>query len=152
MIYKSNLLKLCDTLNCLGVQYAVAGGYACALNGHVRMTEDIDILLKDEDENIVKTIEAIHRLFPHIKEDISISDIRENIVLKIVDEIEVDFSIKAWTVDYSEAEKDIKSIILEGVDIPFLGINALIHSKNTPREIDQWDIKILKKIQKMNQS
>jgi len=74
MIDKSLLARVCGVLNRHSVKYAVAGGYACALSGHIRMTEDIDI--------------------------------------------------------------------------PFLGLETLIKSKETFREIDQWDIKVLKEIQK----
>ncbi len=35
-----------------------------------------------------------------------------------------------------------------GVDIPFLGLDSLIKSKDTMREIDQWDVKILLEIKK----
>lgn len=128
--------------------YAVAGGYACALNGHVRMTEDYDILLRDDDDNIRKAIEAIRDIFPSIHDAISITDIRDNVVLKIADDIEVDFSIKAWTLDYTGAATDIRHAEIDGVDIPFLGIDALIRSKETMREIDQWDVKVLREIKK----
>lgn len=148
MIDRSRLATVCRILNRHGVAYAVAGGYACALNGHVRMTEDCDILLRDDDDNIRKAIEAIRDIFPSIHDHISIADIRDNVVLKVADDIEVDFSVKAWTLDYAGAVADIKHSEIDGVDIPFLGIDALIKSKETMREIDQWDVKVLREIKK----
>lgn len=148
MIGRGRLAEICGILNARGVRYAVAGGYACALNGHLRMTEDIDILLLNNEENLNRTITAIRDIFPAIEDEITISDIRDNVVLKIVDDIEVDFSIKAWTVEYSGAEADISHTMIDGVDIPFLGIDSLIISKETMREVDQWDVKVLREIRK----
>ncbi len=148
MIDKSRLIHVCRILNKNEIKYAVVGGYACAFHGHTRMTEDIDILLSDDEQNLRKTIDAIKQIFPNITDDISIDDIRENVVLKIIDDIEVDFSIKAWNIDFAEALEDICRITIEGVEIPYLGINALIKSKQTYREIDQWDTKILQELKK----
>ncbi|MBP7585896.1 MAG: hypothetical protein KBA61_17760 [Spirochaetes bacterium] len=148
MIDRHRLVKICGVLNRHGVVYAVAGGYACALHGHARMTEDVDILLLNDTGNLEKAIAAIRELFPAVVDDIGVSDIRENVVLKVVDDIEVDLSVKAWTVDYSDAEPDILHAEIDGIDIPYLGIGTLIRSKETMREIDQWDIKVLREIQK----
>ncbi|TAL33611.1 MAG: hypothetical protein EPN93_13405 [Spirochaetes bacterium] len=148
MIDQSRLADICAILNRHGVVYVVAGGYACALNGHVRMTEDIDILLLDETENLEKAILCIREIFPSINDEIIVADIRDNVVLKVADDIEVDFSIKAWTMDYSGAQSDIRHRVIDGVDIPFLGLDSLIKSKDTLREIDQWDVRVLREIQK----
>jgi len=112
------------------------------------MTEDVDILLRNDTANLEKAISAIREIFPAIVDDISVSDIRDNVVLKVVDDIEVDLSIKAWTVEYADAESEILHTVIDGIDIPYLGLDALIQSKGTMREIDQWDIKVLQEIQK----
>lgn len=143
-----NLVSLCAVLNNNKVQYIIAGGYACSLNGHVRLTEDIDVLVLDDDENLQNVINSIYEIFPDLNEKIKITDIRNNVVLKVVHDFEVDFSIRAWTVDYEEAEKEKKEIIINNVTIPFMGINTLIKSKETYREIDKWDIQILNEIRK----
>jgi hypothetical protein len=148
MIDHAGLVSLCRILNKNHIEYTVAGGYACALNGHIRMTEDIDLLLKDTDENLSNVVIAIHDIFPDLNEKISPEDIRDNVVLKIIDYMEIDFSIKAWKVTYADAEYDIKHVVIDGVDIPYLGTDTLIRSKETMREIDQWDIKVLKALTK----
>ena len=45
------LLKLLDRLNHEGVRYILVGGQAVRLNGFLRNTEDIDILLPSSVEN-----------------------------------------------------------------------------------------------------
>jgi hypothetical protein len=41
MIDTPHLIQVCWILNRYGVTYAVSGGYACALNGHVRFHNPI---------------------------------------------------------------------------------------------------------------
>ena len=148
MNMRDDLVRVCRVMNEHRAEYLVIGGNACALNGYVRATEDIDLLVKDDDVNLERTISAIKTLLPGIKEEITTQDIRDNIVLKILDEIEIDISINAWSLDYNEGLSDKKTINIDGVDIPYIGIDALIKSKSTYREIDQWDVKILNEIKK----
>jgi len=144
----TQFLALCSSLNRRKIDYLIAGGFACALHGHVRATADIDLLVKDTDDNLNKVLDLIHELYPHIEEKITIQDIRDNVVLKILDEPELDISLKAWTVDYEEALSDKKTVVIEGVEIPYMGLDSLIKSKKTLREIDQWDVRILSQIKK----
>ncbi len=118
------------------------------MNGHIRTTEDIDVLLDDDESNLKKAIQCIYEIFPGIQEELSIGDIKENVVLKIMDDFEVDFTIKAWTVGYAEADKDKKITVIDGIEIPFMGIDVLIKSKDTYREIDKWDVKVLNEIKR----
>lgn len=144
----TQFLALCSSLNRRKIDYLIAGGFACALHGHVRATADIDLLVKDADDNLNKVLDLIHELYPHIEEKLTIQDIRDNVVLKILDEPELDISLKAWTVDYEEALSDKKTVVIEGVEIPYMGLDSLIKSKKTLREIDQWDVRILSRIKK----
>jgi hypothetical protein len=61
------------------------------------------------------------------------------VVIKVADEVEVDVSTKAGKVSYAEAVATAKRATVEGVDIPFLGLDALIASKETYREQDACD-------------
>src|SRR5947207_4256971 len=44
------------------VEYALIGGYALALQGIVRLTEDIDILVEPTPENAVRWVRALSNL------------------------------------------------------------------------------------------
>jgi hypothetical protein len=39
-----------------GIDFAVVGGVAVSLNGFVRTTEDVDILISEAGENVVKLL------------------------------------------------------------------------------------------------
>lgn len=71
--------------------------------------------------------------------ELSPRDILENVVVKIADEIEVDVSTRAWKVTYADAIADAETVTVEGIIIPYLGLNALIGSKETYREQDAAD-------------
>jgi hypothetical protein len=43
-----HLLTILAALDAAGVEYAICGGFAVALHGHVRATKDIDLLVKEE--------------------------------------------------------------------------------------------------------
>ena len=60
-------------------------------------------------------------------------------VVKIADEVEVDVSTQAWKVRYPDAVASAQEVEIDGVRIPFVSIETLIASKETYREIDQWD-------------
>ena len=59
--------------------------------------------------------------------------------MKIADEVEVDVSTQAWKITFAEAVGTARAIVIEGVRVPFLGLDALIASKETYREQDAWD-------------
>jgi acylphosphatase len=141
-----NLVRVCLLLRKKKVNYVVIGARACALHGYVRATEDIDILIQKEKSNLEKVIQAVKELYPHMQEEITPEDFYASIVIKILDEPELDLTISAWTLTFEDAQKDICKIILDDVEIPYLGLESLIKSKETEREQDIWDVKVLKEI------
>ena len=56
------LLKLLDRFQHEGVKYILVGGHAVRLNGFLRSTEDIDILLPASVENGRRVIKALNFL------------------------------------------------------------------------------------------
>ncbi len=52
MFYEEIIRKF----NNAGVRHAIAGGVAVNLQGHIRMTADLDILLELEDNNLAKAV------------------------------------------------------------------------------------------------
>ena len=143
-----NLVRVCLLLRKNNVNFVVIGARACALHGYVRATEDIDILIQKEKTNLEKVIHAVKELYPHMEEEITPEDFYSSIVIKILDEPELDLTISAWSLTFEEAQKDICKIILDDVEIPYLGLESLIKSKETQREQDIWDVKVLKEIRK----
>ena len=138
------LARVCSLLNKHKANYVVVGGQACILHGHVRTTEDVDILVEDNDENFRRVISALSELPDHAAAELTPADLRDNVVVKVADEVEVDVSRSAWKVTYEEAIKTVQHTTVDNVDIPYAGLDVLIASKETYREQDRADLVRLK--------
>jgi hypothetical protein len=133
------LVRVCRLLNEGHARYLVIGGHACILHGLVRTTEDVDILVEASEENCALVIRALSRMEDGAARELTPREILDNVVVKIADEVEVDVSTHAWKVTYPEAIPEAQQLQVDGVTIPFLGIDALIASKETHREQDAVD-------------
>ena len=62
--------KVLEALESKGVRYAVFGGVALNLHGLSRTTEDLDVFVEPEAENIARLRDALYTVFddPHIDE------------------------------------------------------------------------------------
>jgi predicted nucleotidyltransferase len=133
------LLRVCSLLNEADAKYLICGAQACILHGLVRTTEDVDILVQPTEENCQRVIDALSRLSDAAARELTPTDILESVVVKIADEIEVDVSTKAWTVTYEAAAPTASEVVIDGIRVPFLSLEALIVSKETYREQDAVD-------------
>ena len=140
------LLKVCSLLNRHRARYLVVGGHALILHGLVRTTEDIDILIDEGEDNYRLVIAALSELEDHAAAELTPQDLADNVVVKVADEIEVDVSRRAWTVQYAEAIVHAASVVLDGVRVPYVGLGDLIKSKTTYREKDRLDIEQLRRL------
>lgn len=117
----------------------VCGAQACILHGLVRTTEDVDILVEPTEDNCRRVIAGLAGLEDGAARELTPQDLLENVVVKVADEVEVDVSTKAWNVGFADALPSARETTVDGVRIPFLGLDALIASKTTYREQDAFD-------------
>jgi hypothetical protein len=134
------LLRVCSLLNTEAVNYFVIGGQAIILHGIVRTTEDVDLLIEPTEENCRRVLAALSKLEDGAARELKPIELLENVVVKIADEVEVDVSIHAWKVDYADAKPSALETVIDGVRIPYLGLDKLIESKSTYREQDRLDV------------
>jgi hypothetical protein len=133
------LLRVCRLLNEAGAPYLIAGAQACILHGLVRTAEDVDILVEPSEANCQRVIAGLAQLADHAAAELTPRDLIENVVVKVADEVEVDISTSAWKVTCADAIGTARAVVVEGVRVPFLGLDALIARKQTHREQDAWD-------------
>lgn len=143
---KDPLLRVCSLLNKHDARYLVVGGHACILHGLVRTTEDVDILIQDDEDNFRKVIAALSEMEEGAARELTVEDLRDNVVVKVADEVEVDISKSAWKVSYADAIADAESLELDGIHIPFISLKLLIQSKETYRDVDRGDLIRLRKL------
>ncbi len=143
---ENQLLKVCSLLNEAGANYIVIGAYAMMLNGIIRATADVDILIEESLDNYRRVIDGLSRMADGAAKELTPQDFVENVVVKIGDEVEVDVSTRAWTVTYAEAATNALESTIEGVRIRFLSLPDLIRSKQTYREQDRADVENLRRL------
>ena len=143
------LLHLLRRLQEEDVEYILVGGQAVRLNGFVRATEDIDLLLRPGRANGEKIMRALNFLAssrdlqadwfePAGKDEV------ENI--RVADELLIDLLFAANGETYESLQPHVRAIDLQGVSVRLLDIEGLIKSKTDYREKDILDKAVLRRL------
>jgi predicted nucleotidyltransferase len=140
------IAKLLKLLNEKRVKYVIIGAYACAAHGHVRATQDLDILIDASDGNIAKLRKALEA-FGYDTQDASDKDFKTKKILFRQYWLDLDTHP---IVKGAKPETVLKNSILgefEGVRTRFASLKDLIHMKKSAgRPKDKEDIKSLEAI------
>ncbi len=127
------------------VRFVVVGGVACALNGFVRATEDVDILVDASPDNVRTLLETLRSWGEGYAAELSGEDFSlEPGAVRLVEQFPLDMFTVLDGRTYADYADDVR---LSPDDIPFLGPQALIRTKTgTRREKDQIDILALRRL------
>ncbi len=106
----------------------------------------MDILIEESDDNHERVLQVLRGLEDHAAAELTVEDLRTNVIVKVADEVEVDVSRRAWTVDYPLAAASALVTEIEGVRVPYASLPVLIQSKSTYREKDRADIVFLQRL------
>ena len=118
-----DVLRIAELLEDEQVEYALIGGYALALQGIVRLTEDVDILVEPTIENARRWVRALSKLPDGAAKELIGDDTlhKEFYAIRINDEFTVDVMNSASGFTWQELVKyrtridDINVIALEGL-------------------------------------
>ncbi len=142
------LLRLLARFGEEGVEYVLVGGQAVRLNGFLRSTEDIDILLRPSRENGERVIRALNFLASSRELDPAWFEPQpgeaENI--RVADELIVDLLFAANGETYESMQPFAREIVVDGVRIRVLNIDGLLRTKTSVREKDILDRRMLERI------
>ena len=145
------ILRLFAGLNREGVEYVLVGGQAVRLNGFLRATEDVDVLVAGTRENGERVKRAL--AFLPSSQDIDAewfvpptSGEVENI--RVADEILVDLLFSANGQSYQALQPHIRIVDLDGVPVRVVDIAGLLKTKTDFREKDILDRQVLTRIQR----
>jgi predicted nucleotidyltransferase len=146
------ILNLWRNLSEAGVEYIMIGGFAVNIHGFSRFTADVDILIHDTIENRKKFRQALKNAEIgdfNLIETMEIIPRYTTILLDNGMELDIFTSIPGYeTGAFAELYKTALQTVIEGISVPFLHLNQLLHSKrisNRPKDI--IDIEELEKIQ-----
>lgn len=133
-----------------GVQYVLVGGHAVRLNGFVRSTEDIDILLPSSIENGRKVIRALS--FLPSSADLHAEwfevDPAQPDNIRVADELLLDLLFAANGQTFESLQPHVRHIQIEGVPIATLDIDGLLKTKTDYRDKDRIDRDVLLRLKK----
>ena len=124
-----------------GVQYVLVGGHAVRLNGFVRSTEDIDILLPSSVDNGRKVIRALDFLLSSAELDPAWFEVNadEPDNIRVSDDLLIDLLFAANGQTFESLQPHVRSIVVEGVPVTTLDIDGLLKTKTDFRDKDLID-------------
>jgi len=140
--------KLLADLVKSGTQFVTIGGIACAFNGLVRSTEDVDILIESGLQNVETFLRFIKSFSPLAFDELTVSDFKdEEGAVRIMEDFPLDVFVRASGHNFEDLSKYILYYNLDELKIPYLNKEGLILLKsNSFREIDQRDVFQLKNL------
>jgi hypothetical protein len=145
----SDLLHLLQRFQEEGVRYVLVGGQAVRLNGFLRNTEDIDILLPHSVENGKQVIKALSFLPSAAELDAQwfASSTQEPENIRVADALLIDLLFAANGETFESLQAHIQTLYVEGVAVNTLNIAGLLKTKTDYREKDLLDKQALRKLQ-----
>ena len=142
------LLNLLQRFQHEGVQYILVGGHAVRLNGFLRSTEDIGILLPSSIDNGRRVIKALNFLSSagELQPEWFAGSTKEPENIRVADELLIDLLFAANGETYESLQPHVRTLNVDGVDIRTLDIEGLLKTKTTYRDKDVIDRKALSQI------
>ena len=135
--------RLARYLEEAGAEYALIGGYGLAVNGLVRLTEDIDILVDPSADNSRRWIVALSRLpdgaARELAADPDVFANQKSYAIRINDEITIDVLPAAAGVPWEDLRQYARDVVLDGVRVRVLSLEGLLKTKSGARPKDQMD-------------
>lgn len=126
------------------VTYALIGGYALALQGIVRLTEDIDVLVEPTLENSRRWIRALSKLPDGAAKELEGDETvhRELYAIRINDEFTVDVMNSASGLAWA----DLAGYVVRVDGINVVSLEGLLRMKQGGRLKDQADAEAIKNV------
>ena len=139
-----DVLEVARLLEAEHVEYALIGGYALALQGIVRLTEDVDILVEPTLENAERWIRALSKLPDGAAKELAgdATVHQEPYAIRINDEFTVDVMNSASGLSWNELRPYVKRI--DGINV--VSLEGLLRMKQGGRLKDQADAEAIRKI------
>lgn len=128
------------------IDFITVGGMACVMNGYVRATEDVDILVKRTPENISKIVHFLSSYGEGFGAELTETDFDdEEGAIRIIEEFPLDIFVVMGGRHYEDLLKHVNFIEVSGSRIPFLNPDGLILLKEgSVREKDRIDVEHLR--------
>src|SRR5262245_413661 len=129
------------------VRYMVVGGVACVLNGFVRTTEDVDLLVDAERENIRRLLDVLATFGDGHARELRVDDFTdEEGAIRLVEDFPIDLFTRGGGKRYSDL-LPFRATRGERPPISYVNADGLILLKSSSRRPqDQLDVDALKRL------
>lgn len=149
----SDLTALLQRFRAEGVEYVLVGGFAVRVNGFLRLTEDIDVLLPRSIENGRRVIRSLD--FLESSKDLDEAwfeppvDEPENI--RVADTLMIDLLFAANGETFESLKPHIRQVDFDGIAVNTLDIEGLLKTKTNYRDKDKIDRLALEAIKRQTE-
>ena len=146
--FEKLLVKLTDS----EVLFVVVGGIAVALNGYVRLTEDVDILVESSEENIKRLLGCLSEFGEGFANELSVDDFSDDEagairVVEATEDCQIDIFTIMSGMRFQNLMQSAGETVVKERRIRFASKQDLIHLKSgSVREKDQIDVIALKRL------
>jgi hypothetical protein len=142
--------ELLESLNANNVRYLLIGGYAVGIYGYSRSTNDIDIFVSDDRENVVSLLKALEDFGladPSLSED-TLNEERSMIEMGI-EPMKVQILNFADGLDFDDCYSRKNSVAIEDILVDTVSKADLVKNKTaTGRHKDLADVERLEKLER----
>jgi hypothetical protein len=140
--------KLLVALVRAGVDFAVVGGVAVSLNGFVRATDDVDIIVQASPENIGKLLACLTGWGEGWARELKVEDfVLQEGSIRVMEDFDLDIFTRMRSRTLENFRPGFRYLETGGVRIPYLASEDLIFLKQGSwREKDQIDVATLKRM------
>ena len=131
-----------------GVDFAVVGGVAVSLNGFVRATDDLDIIVQESPENVRKLINCLSRWGEGWARELKEEDFApQEGSIRVIEDFDLDIFTRMRGRSLEDFRPRLRYLGVEAIRIPYLAAADLIFLKEGSwREKDQLDVLAMKEI------
>ena len=130
------------------MRFAAVGGIACVLHGHVRATEDVDILIDAAPDNVERLLQVLRSWGHGWARELSAADFPvEPGAVRIIEDFPLDVFTEMSGLTWPTAEPHVSWWRSGELAVPHLDLTALIATKaHSVRPKDQEDVRVLRRL------
>ena len=143
--------ELFRSLNAKGVEYLLIGGYAVIIHGYVRNTNDIDIVVSNDPENVTRCLEALEEFgFGGPELRTALTSVEKDVVRMGVEPMKIEILNYLNGVNFAEAYGRRITRDVEDIEIDVISLHDLIANKeDLGRLQDLLDVEKLKELNRL---
>jgi hypothetical protein len=131
-----------------GVDFALVGGVAISLNGFIRATDDVDILVKNSTENLQALLDTLTRWGEGWARELKPEDFAvEEGSIRVMEDFDLDIFVRMRGKMIDDFRPRLRYFASDDVRIAYLSPADLIYLKEGSwREKDKLDVSAMKEI------